>query len=86
MKLTTRFWQAVVALDQLFNAFIGSGWADETLSAYYFRAGHILRPAVDTLFFYQKNHCEKSYLSEKERLQLPPEYRTPKHILTTKGE
>jgi len=81
MKLTTRLWQIPVAFDQLFNAFIGSGWADETLSAHYFRSKHTLRPVIDTLFFWQKSHCEKSYLNEKERLQLPPEYRITKELL-----
>jgi valyl-tRNA synthetase len=76
-----RLKQTAIALDQFLNTFIGSGWADETLSAYYFRRRHMLRPAVDILFFWQKNHCEKSYLNEKERLQLPPEYRVVKEVI-----
>jgi hypothetical protein len=75
-----RFKQAAIAVDQILNTFVGSGWADETLSAYYFRSKHTLRPVIDTLFFWQKSHCEKSYMNEKERLQLPPEYRITKEI------
>lgn len=71
--------------------FIGGGWADETFSARCWREGNaqmvggIVRPgderwnavriAVDALFFWDKQHCFASYVSEFERKQLPEEYR-----------
>lgn len=30
---------------------------------------------IDQLFFWEEKHCESSYESEKERRQLPPEFR-----------
>lgn len=79
-----RLHQILVALDQLFNALLG-GWADETLSARSYRNSSkkrrwmLIKTTIDTLFFWQHNHCFESYLSEMERFQLPAEYRpTPK--------
>ena len=66
--------QIAIALDQLFNALLG-GYADETLSARAHRTGSVLEPLIDALFFWQADHCFESYLSEKERKQLPQEYR-----------
>jgi hypothetical protein len=71
--------QTAIALDQLFNAIAG-GYADETLSARSWRLQstkpfYYLRPVVDILFFWDKNHCFESYQSEFERKQLPNEYR-----------
>ena len=76
-----RFWlhQVAVALDQLINALHG-GWADETISARAYRLRHrnpykIYRLLIDLLFFWQGNHCEQAYESERLRLHLPPEMR-----------
>ena len=66
--------QIAIALDQLANALLG-GMADETLSARAHRTGSSWEPVIDALFFWQDDHCFESYLSEKERKQLPPEYR-----------
>ena len=72
--------QIPIAIDQLVNTIFG-GWADETISS---RAHRMqgksrkwarLRKLIDSLFFWQKNHCESAYLSEKNRLQCPPELR-----------
>lgn len=74
-------YQTLIALDQLLNALIG-GWADETLSSAAYRSeqkgyfwGKITRPSIDTIFFWQTNHCYQAYLSERQRLQSPPEDR-----------
>lgn len=71
--------QILVAVDQLANTMLG-GMADETLSARAWR--HHLdgsrdwpRAIIDTLFFWQTDHCRSAYESEVERRQLPPEYR-----------
>ena len=66
--------QIAIAFDQLLNALLG-GMADETLSARAHRTGSVLEPLIDALFFWQMGHCFQSYLSEKDRKQLPQEYR-----------
>ena len=72
--------QIFIALDQLINTLFG-GWADETISSVAWRKRHegkgwgLLRKMIDSLFFWQENHCESAYLSEKNRLQCPPELR-----------
>ena len=72
--------QNLVAIDQVMNTLLG-GKADETLSARAWRAeqkgrpfGLIFRPLIDTLLFFDPNHCYNSYLSEFYRRQLPSEY------------
>lgn len=73
------------------SLFIGGGWADETFSARCWREGNaqmangVIRPGdkrwayvrifVDTLFFFDPQHCFASYIDEFERKQLPEEYR-----------
>jgi hypothetical protein len=78
-----RLKQILIACDQLINTLTGSGWADETLSAYYWRTCHRLRKWVDRLFFWEKDHCLGSYKAEIERRQLPPGYR---NLTNTKGD
>ena len=68
--------QILIAIDQLANAVIG-GWADETLSSRAWREDRRrLVVVIDFLFFWEDNHCEASYINERQRLQLPPEFRT----------
>lgn len=71
--------QILIALDQLINAFC-FGWADETLSSRAWRwhvAGgrHIPCKVIDALFWWDKEHCYNSYISEREGRHLPPELR-----------
>ena len=77
------FWiqQVAIAVDQLGNAILG-GWADETLSSCAYRMerdgrpwGKITRPLIDTLFFFQPDHCKVAFECERQRLQAPPETR-----------
>lgn len=67
-----------IALDQLANALTG-GWADETLSsrAYRMAVDGTTWPmrTIDTIFFWEKGHCEQAFDSERKRLQSPPEVR-----------
>jgi hypothetical protein len=75
----SRAFQVAVALDQLINAAAG-GYADETMSARSWRLRacrpySVLRPIIDGIFFWQKNHCESAYESERQRSHLPIEYR-----------
>jgi hypothetical protein len=61
------------------NALLG-GWADESLSAHAWRQ-HLEGKRdwpyqlIDTLLFFDDNHCRESYESEIERNQLPPSMR-----------
>ena len=69
------FW---IAIDQTLNALIGSGWADECLSSYYYRMQDRRMVIVDAIFFWQENHCKASYDNEMARKQLPIEMRRGK--------
>ena len=72
--------QNLIALDQAINA-IFFGYADETISARTYRMSlhskpwMILRRIIDSIFFFDKNHCYTSWVSEYEKHQLPEEYR-----------
>lgn len=75
--------QFLIAFDQLINTMVyirgdGWGWSDESLSARAYR----LRETnpypyhfINTLFFWQDDHCKEAYKSEKNNKQLPMEYR-----------
>ena len=84
MKAKVKHWikQVLVAFDQFLNTLIG-GWADETFSARCWRLRErpfwgVVRRIVDTILFFDTNHCEESYRSEILRLQSPPESRSQK--------
>lgn len=64
----------LVALDQLLFCMLTLGHSDpdETLSAAAYRLelagrlqGRIFRPLIDTLFFFDPDHCLKSYNTER---------------------
>lgn len=75
-------WQLLLCADQTFNVLCfwlpGGVWADEALSS---RAHRIqdthprLRRAINTLFFWQEDHCREAYESEMRRKHFPPEMR-----------
>ena len=74
----------LIALDQLLNA-LGGGWPDETLSSRFWRwhvAGVRSWPCrwLDEVAAWMgdKDHCRKSYESERQGRQLPPELRAQK--------
>ena len=69
----------LIAIDQLVNAIL-AGWPDETLSSRAWRweqdgVSAWPRRMIDSLFFWEPNHCRESYRSEREGRQLPPELR-----------
>lgn len=79
-----RIYQLFIATDQLANVlvslFIGDGWADETISARAYRSKHNKHwhkayKSINFVFFWQADHCEESYESEKLQKHLPPRYR-----------
>lgn len=64
----------LVALDQMLFCLLTMGRSnpDETMSAAAYRLelagrmqGRIFRPLIDRLFFFDANHCLKSYLAER---------------------
>jgi hypothetical protein len=76
--------QVLIAIDQLVNALVPGGWADETLSARAYRMqqkGHRYwgwtATAIDKLFFWQPSHCRLAHEAELRRHQFPPAYRAP---------
>lgn len=78
MKIITNF---LIAIDQAVNCLIklDDGWGkpDETISARAYRLRHEhpwLMKTIDTLFFWDDNHCYESYLMEILRKHLPDGY------------
>lgn len=68
------FKQVFVAADQVINALLG-GYADETYSSRCYRESQTMTKLIDTLLFFDGDHCHMSYISEQLRLQMPPELR-----------
>ena len=71
--------RVLIGLDQCINTILG-GWPDETLSsrAWRWHADGVRswpRVAIDAVFFWDKDHCQMSYESEKIRAQMPPDLR-----------
>lgn len=82
LAIKRQVFQALIAFDQLLNAIFCNGYADETMSSNAYRmeqkgriSGRILRPFIDSLFFWQDQHCYKAYLSEVKRHQMPRDLR-----------
>lgn len=77
------FYHFGIALDQLFNALLG-GYADETLSSRAYRRASQPSPrrrwrvtvrVIDTAFFWQQQHCRKSFEREQQHGHSPDELR-----------
>lgn len=82
--MTRRILNILIALDQFIYVLItfGHGSPDETLSAAAWRweqagkwQGKLLRPLIDTLLFFDQNHCWSSFQAERNKKHLPAEYR-----------
>jgi len=82
--MKTRILNLLIALDQMVFSIItlGNAGPDETMSAAAWRleqngrrAGIIFRPIIDGLFFFDKDHCRKSYESEINKAHLHKDYR-----------
>ena len=63
----------LIAVDQVANAVLG-GWPDETLSSRCYRLNskpkwRFMEKLVNTLFFFQPDHCHKAYIAEVNRKQ-----------------
>lgn len=73
----TRLKNILIAVDQLLNALLG-GSPDETLSSRAHRAREAGKPGwrhvarlIDTLLWFDREHCRTSYEAECERRHLP---------------
>ena len=79
-----RILNLLIAIDQLawVALTLGNGLPDETISAALWRTeqqgkvfGRFFRPLIDTLFWFDPDHCKSAYNSELRKLQLPGSYR-----------
>lgn len=72
MNVKRYLWNNVIAVDQLMNTFL-IGHPDETFSARCWRREQeshkrrwvLLRKIIDSIFFFQPEHCRLSYESEQ---------------------
>lgn len=65
------FKQVLIACDQVANTLF-CGWADETISSRMYREQRkIMMSFIDMMFFWEPNHCYKSYLSELNKSHFP---------------
>jgi len=65
-----------VALTQFLNALLG-GYPDESTSSRAHRQQHkprwrAIRACINTVFFWQDDHCAAAYWAEQQRRQFPP--------------
>lgn len=92
------FHQLAICIDQLGNVLLGllfcpceKSWADETLSSRSWR-WHVSgkrswpKSIIETIFFWEKNHCQESFESERLGRQLPPEARMIEKTATSYNE
>ena len=72
--------RTALAIDQLLNVLLCNGEPDETMSSAAYRMERdgrfwgFMRPVIDALFWFQKDHCRKAYESELLRLQYGKEF------------
>ena len=74
--------QMLIAYDQLVNTYF-KGWADESISSRAYRRSvnciepksKFLEKLINSIFFWEPDHCKNAYESEQLRSQLPPELR-----------
>lgn len=70
----------LLAIDQLLNVLICNGEPDETMSSAAYRMERdgrfwgFMRPVIDTLFWFQLNHCRCAYEAELLRQQYSKEF------------
>ena len=78
MKLKQYFRNILIAFDQFVNVLF-LGQPDETISSRAWRCKDsssfwkLMRKLIDTIFFWQKDHCYYSFIAEVERHQITTE-------------
>jgi hypothetical protein len=82
-----RILNLLIAFDQMIFSIItlGNAGPDETMSAAAWRleqsgklGGRVFRPIIDGIFFFDKDHCQKSYFAEINKTHLHKDYRINK--------
>jgi hypothetical protein len=73
VKVRAHLRQFALWVDQGVNVLTG-GYADETLSARCYREDLWLRPWINALFFWQRDHCQSAFQNELLRKHLPEVY------------
>ena len=82
--LKLRLSNVSVSINQLIGTILslGAKYPDETMSSYSWRLeskgrifGRIFPPLIDTLLFWERDHCYGAWLDEKARRHMPPEMR-----------
>jgi hypothetical protein len=74
----------LLAIDQLLTVPICAGEPDETMSSAAWRmeqTGHFwgfMRPVIDTLFWWDADHCRTSYEAEQQRRHLSDQFNQSK--------
>lgn len=77
------FFNVLIALDQMANTLIG-GAPDETLSSVAYRMSvtkgthwrwGFARSTIDSIFWFEKDHCHLAFMAEINRAQQDPELR-----------
>ena len=58
--------RVLIAVDRLVNAATPYGRVGETLSGRAYRCDWKIRPVIDALFFWERNHCEMSYYYDRD--------------------
>ena len=78
MKIKTYLLNILISFDQLVNVLF-LGQPNETLSSRAWRCKDVssfwkfMRKLIDTIFFWQKDHCYYSFIAEVERHQITTE-------------
>lgn len=77
VTIKRRILHLLIAIDRLLWVVLsfGAGDPDETISCAMYRyekeeklIGKLMRPVIDTVFFWDNQHCRKSYLAEQIRI------------------
>lgn len=64
----------LIALDNTLNAILGGNPCEVMSARVYREKRYKLIAIIDSIFFWEKNHCEQSYNWLKSRKNLPLEY------------
>lgn len=71
----SRWFRFLISLDQMANVVLWNGMPDETISARAWREqDKKLISVINTLFFWQTNHCKECFDWEMNRNDLPSDY------------
>ena len=65
--IKTYIFRVAASMSQFGNAALLGGWPDETISGRMHRENHhIAKEIINTIFFFQEDHCRQSHLEDVE--------------------